>query len=176
MHKYLFVSLFCLLTKTSFTQHIDIIRNAYIVAGENRQTTPELIALIEKYQDDTNCLMQAYLGTALAMKAEITKGKYNQYMTFINGKKILEEAINLQPELFEIRFLRFQVQENIPSVLLYDNRSEDKTFLLTHLRCISEIKNKEFSDMMLICLLSSKFLTEYEKKIIRNYINSEYGR
>jgi len=112
----------------------------------------------------------AYYGTALAMYADVVEGKYTKYKTFVAGRDKIEEAVNKDKLNVEIRVLRFSVQSNLPSFLLYDNCYEDKLYILNNLTNISDISDVEFVSSVWDMLLKSEILSEGEKIQVQNHI------
>lgn len=84
---------------------------------------------------------------------------------FKKGKQMLEKAIEADKTCFELRFLRFAAQTNVPSFLGYHDRIEnDKNFILTGYTEVTDIKLKEF---VFPLLSQSKYLNNAEKKSLK---------
>ena len=78
---------------------------------------------------------------------------------------MLEVAIEADKTCFELRFLRFVAQTNVPSFLGYNDRIEnDKNFILKGYPEVTDIKLKEFVFPM---LAKSKYLNTAEKKSLK---------
>jgi hypothetical protein len=92
----------------------------------------------EKYDSPVH---QSYAGTAEAASAECVSGPRSKLRYFSRGKANLEEAVKLQPDNPEIRFMRFATQANIPSFLFYDNIGDDVALIIKHLPDLLKDKN-----------------------------------
>jgi hypothetical protein len=158
------------LSNAGFGQDIQQLRNYYVQAGKNREKTNDFVAVFSKYNKILDPLQLAYYGTALAMNADIAKGKYTKYKLFVSGRDKIEEAVNKDKLNVEIRVLRFSVQSNLPAFLFYDNREEDKAYILNNLAVISNISDVEFVSSVWNTLLKSGLLTEQEKLQVQNQI------
>ena len=76
----------------------------------------------------------AYKGISQMMLCRYTSNPFKKLSYFLNGKTLLDAAINQAPAISELRFLRFTVQTNAPGFLLYkDNIEEYKKDILSHL-------------------------------------------
>lgn len=69
--------------------------------------------------NDNNALHLAYKGAASAMSAGITDGVSNKLSLFNTGKKQLENAVTMDANNAEIRFIRLSVQLETPFFLGY---------------------------------------------------------
>lgn len=64
---------------------------------------------------------------------------------FLEGKKILEDALLQAPDSLELHFMRFAVQRKTPSLLNYQQHIEvDKAFVLAHLETEEDVHLKDF--------------------------------
>jgi hypothetical protein len=136
----------------------------------------------ELYNKLRNCsirtpLIRAYKGISEAMLARNTTNIYKKYKLFLSGRDTLEQAIKEDIGNFEIRFLRFQFQSNIPSFLGYNTIPQDKRFLLENL--ISYLKtseDKEFTIKMFSVLSGSKYFTTNELNLLKQISTSSSFR
>lgn len=151
------------------SQDIDVVRMLYLDAGEDRNNIGAFVNFFKNPYPKENTLFIAYHGTALAMKADLEKGNWNKYKVFVEGKNLVELAISCNPRNFEMRYLRFAIQSNIPGFLGYNNIKEDAEFLVKNINSIATVNNKELHDVILITLLDSNKLTNTEKHTIRKY-------
>lgn len=67
----------------------------------------------------------AYQGVATAMYAGVVSSVFDKLSYFNKGKNLLEEAVRGSASDVEIRFLRFAVQANTPSMLRYNGNLEE---------------------------------------------------
>ena len=73
---------------------------------------------------------EGYFAISTMMLAKTGKNLFTKLSYFNKGKKILEATIESDPNNAELRFLRYTVQDQAPSILLYFNDMEtDKEIL-----------------------------------------------
>ena len=70
-------------------------------------------------------VLLAYRGTARSMMARCTRGSFKKLNVFKEGKEEVERALSMSPANWEIRYLRFHLQSEIPLFLNYRNFNED---------------------------------------------------
>lgn len=106
----------------------------------------------------------AYKGAAEMTLANCVGNPWKKYQYFKSGKSEIEAAINQDPDNFEIRYLRFAVQINLPGILNYNNIEEDKQFLIE--RLILQVQNTsldEYMNFVLDQMIQSEELSLEEK-------------
>ena len=105
-----------------------------IFEGESSQNIEQLILTLEE-----NPTQNAYLG-ALKMKLSgLIKSGPSKLKMFKEGKILLEEEINNNPNSVEWRFLRLVIQENAPKIVKYQNNLEqDSSFISTHFKSVDK--------------------------------------
>lgn len=139
------------------------IRNLYEKSLKSEDDCQKLIDLLEPYKKDP--LYLGYSGCATMMMAKHTFSPFSKLSYFKKGKLMLEDAINADEKNFELRFLRFTAQTNMPSFLGYnDSIEKDKKFILNS---FSQIKDVSLEDYVLPALQKSKDLTQSEKEKLK---------
>lgn len=105
----------------------------------------ECIALIEQLQgiQKNDYILLAYRGAANIVMAKYTSSPNQKLKHFVNGKKELEMGVQKMPNNVELRFLRFTIQQNTPSMLFYDDQEEDLIFIIDHLSDMKDLKYQE---------------------------------
>ena len=133
-------------------------RDYYLKASENKEYAEKLKTFTQSKINFP--LLKAYNGVALAILAKHSWNPYTKLENVKSGLKNINEAVSSQNSDLEIRFLRFSVEENIPSVVPFTSHiNEDKKFLLKNWN-----KNHEFYSTMCAYLKKSSQFTEEEKK------------
>lgn len=168
--KYLFLlSLFVFVktgNATALTKEIppiDEVRSLYQKSMNSEDACKKLIDLLEPYKNDP--LYLGYIGCATMVMAKHAFNPFSKLSYFKKGKKMLEEAINSDQHNFELRFLRFTAQTNMPSFLGYDDSiNKDKAFILNS---FSQIKDARLEAYVLPSLKESKDLTQSEKEKLK---------
>jgi len=70
-------------------------------------------------------LYRGYKGSALAMIADTKESVKDKYTTFSMGREELEAAIALDPQSYELRFLRYAVQSEVPLIVGYKGQIKE---------------------------------------------------
>jgi hypothetical protein len=86
----------------------------------------------------TNPVVKGYGAMMLFLEADNVFNPFSKLHFFNSGKAILDSCIQQHPGLLELRLLRYAVQNEIPSILGYDNRNEDKKILLQSIHLIEK--------------------------------------
>lgn len=133
-------------------------REYYLKASESKEYAEKLKTFTQSKFNFP--LLKAYNGVALAILAKHSWNPYTKLENVKSGLKNINEAVSSQNSDIEIRFLRFSVEENIPSVVPFTSHiDEDKKFILKNWN-----KTHEFYSTMCAYLKKSSQLTEEEKK------------
>lgn len=92
----------------------------------------------------------AYLGGLQAIWAKHVFNPIDKLGTFKKGKKNIEQAISLEPNNIELRFIRLSIQKNIPSFLGYKSNIKEDTILIMEHRekTNSEILRKNIDTLL----------------------------
>jgi hypothetical protein len=104
-------------------QNTDKLREVFFTSDTELEVA--VFASVSAKQNLSIPLNLAYSGVAIAMQAEYASGPWNKLKLFNEGKKAIEQAIDYDPGNPEIRFLRFSIQSNIPSLLMYSGDLEN---------------------------------------------------
>ena len=120
-----------LLTLPFFTiLNLNEIRSKYEVASLSEDNLNDFLALLNK-SSVSPALKTAYLGAAKAISARFYFNPVNKLSAFNEGKNKIENSVKSEPKNIEIRYIRFSIQSNVPSLLGYSlNLEEDKKLLI----------------------------------------------
>ena len=127
------------------SQELTQVRADFIKANGNKELTIELHNNLSsiKTQDSKNLV--AYKGAVTTMMAKHSRGKKEKKNFFKEGVRLVELAVEAEPQNIEIRVIRLSIQENAPKFLKYNkNISGDKQFLLDNYKDIQSIAIREF--------------------------------
>jgi hypothetical protein len=105
-------------------QNIEKIRRLYLQSSNNDAKLDSLNYWLSNY-NQTNNLMSAYYGVNLILKSKYLKNPFKKIKYFEKGREILEDAIIKEPDNIELIFLRYTVQKNTPSILMYKKDIEE---------------------------------------------------
>ncbi|MBU6324370.1 MAG: hypothetical protein KJS92_02690 [Bacteroidetes bacterium] len=138
------------------------VRQTYLKAVNSEADALQLEKLTQP-QAASDAVMQAYYGSALALKAKYSYNPYNKVVHVRSGSAQLNAAVTKFSQHTEIRFLRYSVEYNTPSMVgISTHLAEDKAFILSHPPLRAHALFQSIKGFM----LQTSGLTEAEKKQI----------
>ena len=142
------------------------IRSLYQKAAVEENACKKLITTLDPMDVETNPLLFGYKGCATMMMAQHVSNPFNKLSYFRKGKIMLENAIDVDDENMELRFLRFAAQTNAPAMLGYrGDIEEDKKLILDALSASNDLPLKK---LIMTYLINSAYLdTEEKKKLVK---------
>ncbi|MBF9222445.1 hypothetical protein [Hymenobacter ruricola] len=109
--------------------HPTILRRHYEQAAADKAAGEKFYKLLADYKD-RDALVLGYKGAAEAIRAR-DASMFNKLTYVQDAARTFEQAVSLDPNNPEIRFLRFSVESNLPAFLgLSKHVDEDKELLL----------------------------------------------
>ena len=121
-----------------FAQNIKDVRSMYFKSIDNISKCNSLKVLLNSIENKDNTI-NAYVGSNTLLYCKFTDDVFEKFSYFEEGKKMIEEAIKLDPDNLEIKFLRFINQTNAPWFLNYkSNIKDDYKFISSNLNLISD--------------------------------------
>ena len=161
----LFVCLFYTLVVHA-NVNIELARKEFKKAAFNDKVTNEVYQVLvsSKTQDP---LTQAYVAYFTALKARHVTSPYEKITYVRSFDNAIKKAVALAPDNFEIRFLRFSIQDKLPTYLGYSKElAVDKKIIMQKIQSNSVDVPATFKKDLKAVLLNSKTLSIAEKKII----------
>jgi hypothetical protein len=150
-------------------QHINTIRPQLTQALNSSKTTDSLYNALSNYKEQTP-VINSYIATLEALKAKHTWNPYNKIKYINDSEKTFANAVAADPHNIEVRFMRFSVEQNIPSFLGYNkNLQADREEIIDQLK-----KNrygtadKELAINIIQFLLASKRCTPAENTYLKS--------
>ncbi len=146
--------------------NIELARKEFKKAAFNDKVTNEVYQVLvsSKTQDP---LTQAYVAYFTALKARHVTSPYEKITYVRSFDQAIKKAVALAPDNFEIRFLRFSIQDKLPTYLGYSKElAVDKKIIMQKIQSNSIDVPANFKKDMKAVLLNSKTLSIAEKKII----------
>lgn len=135
------------------------LREEYLKAESNSSSAENLMKLTE---GKTDALSKAYRGSAWAFKAKHHYNPVKKLEYVKTGLMTLNQSVTIDNQDVEVRFIRFSVEEHIPSIVSFTSHiKEDKKFILSNLKKTHPIFNTIKS-----YLLKSDNLSEEEKNLL----------
>ena len=107
-------------------------------------------AAFEQTDITESVLLKGYKGGVLMGMARHHINPFKKLSYFGGGKKLIEEALTIDPYNLELRFLRLTIQTNLPEFLGYaDDKENDKAFVLNGLeRVQNEMLKKRMNNFI----------------------------
>jgi hypothetical protein len=114
---------------SSSPYHPANLRRHYELAAADKSAGEKFYKLLADYKDRDG-LVLAYKGASEAIRAR-DASMFNKLTYVQDAAKTFEQAVSIDPQNPEIRFLRFSVESNLPPFLgLSKHMEEDKEMLL----------------------------------------------
>jgi len=114
----------------SYAHSIDEIRKTFQLAIENESITNKLSSDLKKITKP-DPLILAYIASVEALKAKHTWNPFSKHEYMKSFGKMMNEAVSKMPENIEIRYLRYNIEFNVPSYLGYSpNLEEDRKHII----------------------------------------------
>jgi len=103
------------------------VRRLFTIASKNEVANTQMFELTDGYTMDYKPVVYAYHAAAEMTKANHTAWPISKLSHFTKGKTQLEKVIAKYPQLLELRYIRYAVQNGSPSFLGYkENMASDK--------------------------------------------------
>jgi len=129
----LIILIFAGFTENTVELNREATRKMYFEGWQGECGAEALVDSFREIGPVVDPVLLAYKGAATATLANCKVNHIRKLTVFNEGKKLIEKAVSNDPENPEIRFIRFTVQSNIPSLLRYDNPEVDKKFIMDKL-------------------------------------------
>lgn len=173
MKKILIVVLLTLIFQTGYSHDLQKIRKDYIESIKDEKSAIKLYDQLKSIKNP-DPLIQAYLGSAQAVRAKHAWNPVNKLNFLKQGCNTLDLAVKRSPNQLEIRFLRFSLQHFLPPFLGYSTHLEtdkDKILELIQKREVTRLQvDKEILKNMVNFMIDSKRCNAKEIVILRNVL------
>ena len=147
------------------TPAINEIRMLYEKAANDEKACIQLIDLLTPYNEINNPLLFGYKAVATMLMAKHVFFPFTKLSYFNKGKKMLGKSIEADAKNVELRFLRFTMETNVPSILGYTaDIKNDKNFILN---LYPGIKDPLLKNFMLPVLQKSDHISANEKRLLK---------
>lgn len=110
---------------------VQSIRKTMVLAVDDERMTDSLFRKLQSIKTKEP-LVLAYIATLEGLKAKHSWNPYSKLKHIRQASKLIQKAVDADPDNVEIRFMRFSMQHFTPSFLGYSkNLEEDKRAILT---------------------------------------------
>lgn len=126
-----------------FNPDVQNVRSLYFLSVESKENTKKLLSVVQPYAHES-MICKGYEGVAHMILAKHSYNPYTKLSYFNKGKDLLEDAIRRDSLNVELRYLRYNIQENAPFFLGYNNElREDRLFLINNLSRVNDEQLKK---------------------------------
>ena len=144
------------------------IRTLYGKIAEAPEKTPSLRLLIEQLPNESEPLRMAYRAAGKALEARETWLPWEKLRHFKEAMALFETIIQQFPTQIEVRFLRYTIQSNTPSLLgLSVNIADDKQTIARYIQ--TDTTDNYMKKAIAKHLLAHEKFTAIEKDILSFY-------
>ena len=148
------------------TNDLKEIRALYQKAPQVRAAAKALDQRMQAIDSNATPLLYCYKGANEMVQAKYVLNPLVKLEKFNRGKTWITQAFQRDSLDLEMRFIRFSIQNNLPSFLGYrDDIGGDKKFLLLHLK---DCRDTELKKMINDYLTAASTLTAEEIKQLNN--------
>ncbi|MEX1192672.1 MAG: hypothetical protein WEA99_11925 [Brumimicrobium sp.] len=145
-------------------KELNEIRLSFKEASSNETSATNFYNMVQSI-DDNSPLVLAYDGAGEVIYSKFLDSKADKLSHFKTGTSRLEEAIEIDSDDIEIRFIRLVIQEQTPGFLGYnDNIDDDVSFIMDNFVRSSE----NVKTMILDYIDSSDNFTPEQKNELKN--------
>lgn len=125
------------------------VRELYIQSVANKKNNEALISKLKDANENTPVLF-GYKGAAFIIMAKHEFYPWNKWKNFKKGRDILESIIQKYPDNYELRFIRYSIQSNLPGILNYSSAMEqDKKIVVEGFKNLTDIDLKNLVNRLL---------------------------
>ena len=149
-------------------------RELYQSASFYEDSAKVLFDLLAGKDFKSDPILKAYQGAAITIQARYSWNPVKKLEFFNIGKNLIEEAVKAAPNAWEIRYVRFTVQEGSPGFLGYrNNLSGDKKIIINQLTVAAQNPPELYiARQAALYLLKSEEVNSTEKSQIRALASS----
>lgn len=171
MKKLILLALLIIFSKFIWANNdVETLRKIFLSATNDAHKAKALYLYFDKKETINSPVELAYKGATTALMAKFTMGPFTKLKYVNNGLEILNNAVKNDSENYEIRYLRFSVERNLPSILNSSkNIEQDVAFILNYL--INKQNWTNFESSIAADLFGSNYLTDVQKNKLKTHIN-----
>jgi hypothetical protein len=107
------------------------LRENYVSAAQSKEDANTFHESLSKIENSSNATIMAYKAASIVLLAKYESGLIAKTRLFNRGTALLEETIKKNPDDYEARLIRLNIQDNVPWITGYkDDIDTDKAFLI----------------------------------------------
>lgn len=170
MKRVFFLYLLILTNLVWANNDVETLRKVFAIASEDVNKAKALHLYFEKKEKISGATELAYKGATIALMAKFSSGLHNKLNYVNKGIEIISLAVKKEPENFEIRYLRFSVERNLPAILNLSKNIENDLELI-YLYLIKKTVWTDFESDVAKDLINSNRLSKEKSKTLINQLN-----
>lgn len=171
MRKLILLVLFLIIYQFNWANiDVETLRNAFLAATKDAQKAKALYLYFDKKELINTPLELAYKGATTALMAKFTTGPFTKLKYVKNGLEILNNAVEKDSDNYEIRYLRFSVERNLPAILNSSENIEHDVAIIAHY-LINKRNWTNFECNIAVDLFNSNYLNEEQKNKLITHKN-----
>lgn len=156
--------LFCAMNTCFGSQEL-YVRKLYYASVESKDSSEKFSEIMETLDVKKNPILVCYKGMSFMMQAKHNINPISKLSAFNKGKELLDLAASYDSENVEVKFMRFAVQTNAPSMLNYNqNINQDKSLILN---VWSDILDADLKQKIKEFMLKSTYCSAIEKSVFK---------
>jgi hypothetical protein len=150
---------------------LKVLRKQMVIAVEKSKTTDSLYKSLTDIKEK-NGITNGFVAALLALKAKHAWNPYSKIKYLNRSEKVFKEAVTADPHNIEIRFMRFSIEHNVPSIIGFNkDLTVDAEAIITQL----DKKNygsadKEMAIAIIKFLLHSKRCTAAQNTVLNKHL------
>jgi hypothetical protein len=150
---------------------VETLRKNFVIATQDEKKAKELYLYFSTKENISEPLQMAYKGATIALIAKYSNNPYTKLKYVNSALDLIDEAINKSPENFEIRYLRFSIERNLPSIIFSTNNIEKDIEVVCSYLTLKQDWDS-FEAAIAKDLLSSKYLSKNQYNQLNKKFNS----
>lgn len=173
MSKLIFYCLLFFATNSfAFSPELASYRKLMGLAYSSETQAHQFYSVTRNINDQSPSLLLGFKAISELMMCKYLTNPLNKLSYFNKGKKLLEKAIERDPNNAELRFMRFCTQVNTPAMLGYNSAiTKDKIFLIDYLNKakvnpLANVDEALYSNVKAF-LLDCKYCSTEEKNTLK---------
>ena len=151
---------------------VETLRKVFVIASDDVNKAKALHAYFEKKENISGATELAYKGATVALMAKFAAGPHTKLKYVNKALDIINEAVKKEPENFEIRYLRFSIERNLPAILNSSKNIEPDIELI-----YSYLNKKnvwtDFEADVAKDIISSNRLSDFQQSVLTNHLNQK---
>ncbi|MFC0515338.1 hypothetical protein ACFFGT_14050 [Mucilaginibacter angelicae] len=151
--------------------NLKMLRKQMVMAIDKSKTTDSLYSSLDNIKDKSG-IVNGFIGALLALKAKHAWNPYSKIKYINRSEKVFKQAVAADPHNIEIRFMRFSIEHNVPSILGFNKDlvadSEDIIAQLDKKNYGSA--DKELTIAIIKFLIHSKRCTPAQNQVLNKHL------